>query len=53
VGGEAKLVYGTSSISLSKGKHRWPELLLTPGSHQLTVSGSSSLIISYREAVLE
>lgn len=53
VGGEAKLVYGTASLSLSKGTHKWPELLLTPGSHQLTVSGSSSLVISYREAVLE
>jgi hypothetical protein len=53
VGGEAKLVYGTASISFSKGKYQWPELLLTPGSHQLKVSGSSSLVISYREAVLE
>lgn len=53
VGGEARLVFGTSSISLSKGKHRWPDLLLTPGTHQLKVSGSSSLILSYREGVLE
>lgn len=53
VAGSAKLTYGTATISLTAGKYTWPELVLTPGTHELKASGSSSLVILYREAVLE
>lgn len=48
-----RLSYGTSSVSLSAGEHKWPDLLLTPGAHELKYSGSGALQITYREAVLE
>lgn len=51
--GSAKLTFGTASISLTAGKYTWPELVLTPGTNELKVSGSSSLAVAYREAVLE
>lgn len=47
------LEYGTSSKALSAGTYQWPELLLTPGTHPLIYSGSGSLVVTYREAVLE
>ena len=47
------LVYGTSSRSLSAGTYQVPDLLLTPGAHEIKVSGSGLLRITYREAVLE
>lgn len=46
------LEYGTSSRALSVGTFQWPDLLLTNGSHALTYSGTGSLTITYREAVL-
>lgn len=54
-GGSAsvRLVYGSSSLTLSAGSHQWPDLLLTPGLHTLTYSGSGVLTVTYREAVLE
>lgn len=48
-----RVAYGTSSLSLSEGTHQWPDLLLTPGLHALTYSGTGVLTVSYREAVLE
>lgn len=53
VEGSVLLGYGTGSLSLSEGTHQWADLLLTPGSHALTYSGSGKLVIAYREAVLE
>lgn len=47
------LGYGTASRALSPGVYQVPDLLLTPGAHEITVSGSGLLRISYREAVLE
>lgn len=47
------LVYGAQSVALSAGVHQWPDLLLTPGGHDLTYSGTGALVISYREAVLK
>lgn len=47
------LEYDTASLAMSAGVVQWPHLLLTPGSHTVKVSGSGSLVISYREAVLE
>ena len=45
--------YRTGSQSMSAGTYQWPLLLLTPGEHQISYSGSGRLIIKYREAVLE
>jgi hypothetical protein len=45
--------YNGATISLTPGTYQWPELLLTPGSHTLTVTGNGGLIVKYREAVLE
>lgn len=47
------LEYNSSSISMAAGTYKWPELLLTPGTHTLTYSGTGSVAITYREAVLE
>lgn len=46
------LEYGTASLSLAAGTHKWPALVLTPGAHVLTYSGSGTVTITYREAVL-
>lgn len=51
-GSTVLLEYGTRSISLGVGSYQWPDLLLTPGTHSLTVSGIGSVIVTYREAVL-
>lgn len=51
-GGEVSLTYATSTIMLGEGVHKWPTLLLTPGTHDITYSGSGQLTITYREAVL-
>lgn len=48
-----RLSYGTASASFGAGEHKWPDLLLTPGSHAVKYSGSGSIKITYREAVLE
>lgn len=48
-----RLSYGTASASFGAGEHKWPDLLLTPGSHALKYSGSGAIKITYREAVLE
>lgn len=50
---EVLFTYGTASISLSAGDHQWPDLLLTPGRHELTYKGAGAVRITYREAVLE
>ena len=47
------LAYGTASRAFSAGVYQVPDLLLTPGAHEITVSGSGLLRITYREAVLE
>lgn len=47
------LEYGASSITLSAGTYQWPALILAPGRHELTLSGTGSVLVSYREAVLE
>lgn len=47
------LKYGTASKSTTGTTFEWPELLLTPGDHQLKYSGSGTITITYREAVLE
>lgn len=52
-GASVRVVYGTTTRTLSAGTYQWPELLLTPGSHSLRYSGSGTLRVTYREAVLE
>ena len=59
VTGEVRVVYGTSAWALPAGEYHLPELYLTPGQgpgrpgvHSITYSGSGSITITYREAVL-
>lgn len=54
VTGSSVLVeFGNISKALGAGTHQMPDLLLTSGAHTLTYSGSGTLAIRYREAVLE
>lgn len=48
-----ELTFGEASVSFNNGTYKWPELLLTTGSHTLTAKGYGNLKITYREAVLE
>jgi hypothetical protein len=57
--GEVRIEHGGSSWSLSAGEHVLPDLYLTPGQgldqpgvHSITYTGSGSIAITYREAVL-
>lgn len=57
--GDTSLAYGDYSWTLSAGKYTLPELCLTPGEgfnapgvHPLTYSGTGTITITYREAVL-
>lgn len=52
-GSSVVLAYGMNSMSMTAGSYKWPELLLTPGRHDIKYSGSGTLTITYREAVLE
>lgn len=59
VTGEANIVFGASSWSLTGGTYYLPELYLTPGTglvlpgvHELTYSGAGTVTLTYREAVL-
>lgn len=47
------LEFGSASASFAAGTYQAPDLLLTPGTHELTYSGSGTITITYREAVLE
>ena len=49
---EVTLVYGTLTQTLSAGSYQIPDLYLTPGDHQVVISGSCTVTFSYREAVL-
>ena len=51
-GASVLLKYGSNSKALTPGSHQWPDLLLTPGAHDLTYSGDGVLELRYREAVL-
>lgn len=53
VTGSVELSYGSAVLQLTKaGTYEWPVLLLTPGDHVLEYSGTGTLTITYREAVL-
>lgn len=47
------LTFGGKSWALGTGTYQLPDILLTPGSHALTYRGAGTLIVTYREAVLE
>jgi len=51
-GGDVVLAYGSHSWALSEGTYALPDLLLQAGESVLTYSGTGSLILTYREAVL-
>lgn len=52
-GASVVFTYGDKSKALSAGTYQWPDLLLTPGTHKVTYSGTGKATITYREAVLE
>lgn len=52
-GANLRMEYAGASLSLVGGTYRWPDLLLTPGAHDVKCIGSGSVRITYREAVLE
>lgn len=51
-GQSVNLIYGSYSWALSAGAYQLPDLLLTPGDHVITYSGSGTATITYREAVI-
>ena len=51
-GAKVQLVFGTSSWALGPGTYQLPALELKQGSAELTYSGTGSVTITYREAVL-
>ena len=50
--GNLVVSFGGVQADLSPGTYEWPTLLLTPGFHELEYSGTGTLTITYREAVL-
>ena len=52
VTGSVNITYGGSSWTLNQGSHRMTDLVLEPGSHQLTYSGSGTVKVTYREGML-
>jgi hypothetical protein len=52
VTGSVTIKYGTTSTSLSSGTYTLPGFSLKPGLNTVTVSGSGTLEIRYREAIL-
>ena len=52
-GASVRMVYGSKSLTSSASTFKWPDMLLTPGKHSLQYSGTGTLTITYREAVLE
>lgn len=51
-GGTVNLTFGDNSWSLGAGTYQLPDLVLAQGSSTVTYSGSGTLTITYREAVL-
>lgn len=51
-GGEVLLASGGASWALSAGVYALPDLYLRSGSTNITYSGTGSLLVTYREAVL-
>lgn len=51
-GGPVNLQFGSSSWALSEGSYKLPDIRLTQGSHVFTYSGTGTVKLTYREAVL-
>ena len=51
-GGPASLVFGNASWSLSAGVYALPDFFLRQGEGTLTYSGTGTVRVAYREAVL-
>lgn len=47
-----RLVYGAGSWALGAGVYKLPDIVLTQGSHALKYSGTGSVVLTYREAVI-
>lgn len=52
-GGPVNLAFGSSSWSLGAGVYVLPDIYLKGGSHPLKYRGSGTVLLKYREAVLE
>ena len=52
VTGEVNIKYNDTSVSFSSGSFKLTSLVLRKGATVITVSGSGTLIVSYREAIL-
>lgn len=52
VAGSVSLSFGSRTWSLSAGTYTLPELMLRPGSNTVSYSGSGTVTIRYREAIL-
>ena len=52
VTGAVLLVYGTTSVALENGTYKLPSLALKRGATTVKISGSGTVILTYREAVL-
>lgn len=53
VTGSALLRYSGKEQTLAAGEHIWADLILTPGAHAVECSGSGTVTLTYREAVLD
>lgn len=51
-GGPVTLVFNTNTWTLSAGAYQLPDFVLAPGEHELTFSGTGTIQVTYREAVL-
>ena len=52
VSGEVNIKFNDTSVSFSDGNFKLTSLVLRKGSTVITVSGSGTLLVSYREAIL-
>lgn len=52
VTGAVRIVYGSTSVSLSDGEYKIPSLKLPTGETLIQVDGSGTLVVTYREGVL-
>lgn len=52
VSNTVNITFGSTSVSLSAGTYQLPALTLKTGSNVITVKGSGTLTLEYREAVL-
>jgi hypothetical protein len=51
-GADVRIAYRNFSYAMSEGSYQLPDLLLTTGEHIVTYSGTGTLTVRYREAVL-